>query len=55
MKRNMLGKTGIAVSELSYGTLSFSRHQANLTEKEGGRCVKSAFDLGINLPAKPMR
>jgi aryl-alcohol dehydrogenase-like predicted oxidoreductase len=48
MRKNRLGSTGIDLSELSYGTLSFSRHQANLTEKEGGRCVKSAFALGVN-------
>ncbi len=48
MKRNILGNTGIEVSELSFGTLTFTRMQANLTLREGGRLVKKAFDLGIN-------
>ena len=48
MKRNVLGNTGIEVSELSYGTLIFAEMQANLTLKEGGRSVKKALDSGIN-------
>ena len=48
MKRNMLGNTGIEVSELSFGTLTFGEHQGNLTAKDGGLVVKKALELGIN-------
>ena len=47
MKQNLLGKTGIQVSELSLGTLTFSKNQGALTVEEGARVVKKAIDLGI--------
>ena len=47
MKQNLLGKTGIRVSALSLGTLTFSKNQGALTVEEGARVVKKAFDLGI--------
>ncbi len=48
MKKNVLGNTGIEVSELSFGTLILGKIQADLTEEEGGQTVKRAFDLGVN-------
>jgi len=48
MKKNVLGNTGIEVSELSFGTLILGKIQADLTVKEGGQTVKKAFELGIN-------
>ena len=48
MKQNLLGKTGIRVSELSLGTLIFSKMQAALTVEEGAQVVKKAIDSGIN-------
>lgn len=48
MRRNILGNTGIEVSELSHGTLIIGKNQANLTAEEGGRSVRRAFELGIN-------
>lgn len=48
MKQNRLGNTHIRVSELSFGTLIFTKRQANLTIEEGARVVKEGFDLGIN-------
>ncbi|MEI9479135.1 MAG: aldo/keto reductase [Deltaproteobacteria bacterium] len=47
MKQNLLGKTGIRVSELALGTLTFSKNQAALTVEDGARVVKKAFDSGI--------
>ena len=47
MKQNLLGKTGILVSALSLGTLTFSKNQGALTVEEGARVVKKAFDTGI--------
>ena len=48
MKQNLLGNTGIRVSELSLGTLIFSKMQAALTVGEGANVVKKGVDLGIN-------
>ncbi len=48
MKKNMLGNTGIEVSELSFGTLILGKVQANLTAEEGSRSVRKALELGIN-------
>ncbi len=48
MKQNRLGRTGIRVSELSMGTLIFSKNQAALSPEEGGRVMRKAFDSGIN-------
>ncbi|MFB3884490.1 MAG: aldo/keto reductase [Thermodesulfobacteriota bacterium] len=49
MKQNRLGRTGIEVSELSFGTLTFSKHHANVTIEAGARTVKKGLELGINL------
>ncbi len=48
MKQKRLGHTGIRVSELSMGTLIFSKNQAALSPEEGARVVRKAFDSGIN-------
>ncbi len=48
MKRNELGRTGLHVSELSFGTLIFSRLQAGISIDEGGQVIRKALDLGIN-------
>jgi len=47
MKQNPLGDTGIRVSELSLGTLVFSKMQGALTVEEGARVVRKSIDLGI--------
>ncbi len=49
MKQNRLGQTGIQVSELSFGTLIFSKHHANIAIETGAQAVKKGVDLGINL------
>ncbi len=48
MKRLLLGKTEIEVSELSFGTLILGRIQAGLTPEEGAPTVKKAVEMGIN-------
>lgn len=48
MKQKRLGHTGIRVSELSMGTLIFSKNQAALSPEEGARVMRKAFDSGIN-------
>jgi len=47
MKQNLLGKTGIRVSELSLGTLIFSKMQGALSVEEGARVVRKAIESGI--------
>lgn len=49
MEYKELGKTGIEVSELSFGTLILGWLQAGLTPKEGAPAIEKALDLGINL------
>jgi len=48
VKKVLLGKTGIEVSELSFGTLILGRIQAGLTPEEGAPTVKKAVEMGIN-------
>ncbi|MBW1708839.1 MAG: aldo/keto reductase [Deltaproteobacteria bacterium] len=48
MKQVLLGKTGIQVSELSFGSLILGRLQADLTEEEAAPAVAKAVELGIN-------
>ena len=48
MKQNLLGNTGIRVSELGYGTLILGNLQADLTVEEGARVLKKGIELGIN-------
>ena len=48
MEYRKLGKTGIEVSELSFGTLILGWLQAGLTPEEGMPAIEKALDLGIN-------
>jgi len=48
MKSNPLGKTGITVSELCFGTLTFSPWQADLPPERAGELLAYAFEKGIN-------
>lgn len=47
MKYNPLGKTGIVVSELAFGTLVMGPLQANIEVSQGQRLLEYAFDRGI--------
>jgi predicted aldo/keto reductase-like oxidoreductase len=48
MKRNELGRTGLHVSELSFGTLILSRLQAGVTIEKGAQVIKKALEIGVN-------
>jgi len=48
MKKVKLGKTGIEVTELCFGTLTFSRLQADVPPAEGGAAMARALDLGVD-------
>lgn len=43
-----LGKTGIKVSKIAFGSLTMGPLQRNLTTVEGASLIKYAFDQGIN-------
>ena len=49
MKRNLLGQTGIEVSELSMGTLTLGKNQANLSPEGSVEIFMKAIERGINL------
>lgn len=44
----MLGKTGIRVSRLCFGSLTIGPLQANLPVEEGAGLIASALELGVN-------
>ncbi len=49
LERRSLGKTGIEVSNLCFGSLTMTPFQANLPiEEGGGKLIKYAYDRGIN-------
>ena len=48
MDRRALGKTGIMVSRLCYGTLTMSPSQAGLSPEEGGELIAYAAAAGVN-------
>ena len=48
MERRRLGNSGIEVSRLCYGTLSFVGAQADLSPEEGGDLLLYAFSKGID-------
>ena len=48
INRNILGKTGMEVSELCFGTLPMGPLQADIPLKEGIQLLLSAMDSGIN-------
>lgn len=49
MKYRVLGKSGLNVSMLAFGTLSISPLQAGLSAREGAAVIRSALELGVNL------
>jgi len=48
LRKVTIGKTGIQVSELCYGTLTLGTLQANLSPEDGGRAIRKALELGVN-------
>ncbi|MHB8157128.1 MAG: aldo/keto reductase [Desulfocucumaceae bacterium] len=48
MEYNMLGRTGIKVSRLCFGSLTVGPLQANLPVREGARVISCALDAGVN-------
>jgi predicted aldo/keto reductase-like oxidoreductase len=48
LQKVILGKSGIEVTELCFGTLILGHLQANLTPDEGAKAVRRALELGIN-------
>lgn len=48
MKRRVLGRTGLSVSELCFGTLPMGPLQADLPVEEGARVLAHALELGVN-------
>lgn len=49
MQQMILGRTGISVSRLVYGTLPMGPLQAGLTPEEGGRLIRHALEIGVNI------
>jgi len=49
MKKVMLGNTGMRISPLVFGTLPLGPLQAGLSPREGGRLIRHALELGVNL------
>lgn len=54
MEYRVLGKTGIRVSRLCFGTLTLGPLQSDLTLKEGVRLLETALDLGVNFLIQPI-
>lgn len=48
MERRLLGKTGLAVSRLCFGTLTLGPLQANLPPQRAGELIAYAYARGIN-------
>ena len=48
MKKNILGKTGIEVTQVGFGVLPMGPHQRNLSTEEGARILTYALERGIN-------
>ena len=48
LKKVKLGRTGIHVTELCFGTLVLGKMQADLSPEEGAKAVRRAAELGIN-------
>lgn len=48
MKKNILGKTGIEVTEVGFGVLPVGASQLNLPIAEGGALLRYALERGIN-------
>lgn len=48
LERRRLGRTGLELSRLCFGTLTLSPLQRNLPPKEGAALLRHAFDRGVN-------
>lgn len=48
MEMTKLGRSGIEVSRLCFGSLTMTPFQANLSEEEGAYLIRYAFEKGIN-------
>ena len=48
MQYTVLGRTGITVSRLCFGTLTMAPMQQNLTPEEGARLLIYAYEKGVN-------
>ncbi|MCR3921855.1 MAG: aldo/keto reductase [Firmicutes bacterium] len=48
MEYRILGKTGIRVSRLCFGTLTLGPLQSNLALEDGARLLEIAFEAGVN-------
>jgi len=48
LQRRTLGKSGISVSELAFGTLPMGPMQANLAPEDGAKAIVRAMELGVN-------
>ena len=48
MEKRLLGKSGLSVSRLAFGSLTVGPLQANLPIEEGARVIAYAFDRGVN-------
>ena len=48
LKHMVLGKSGLDVTELCFGTLILGHLQANLPPGEGAIAVRRALELGVN-------
>lgn len=49
MKRVNLGKSGLSIHPLVFGTLPLGPLQAGLEVREGARLIRTALDAGVNL------
>ncbi len=49
MKKVSLGKTGMRINRLVFGTLPLGPLQAGLSPEEGGRLIRHALESGVNL------
>lgn len=48
LQRRILGRSGISVSELAFGTLPMGPMQANLPPEDGAKAIVQALELGVN-------
>ena len=48
MEKTILGRSGIEVSRLCFGSLTMTPFQANLSEEKGAYLIQHAFEKGIN-------
>lgn len=48
MKKNILGKTGLAVTPVGFGVLTVGKTQLNLSTENGASVLKYALERGIN-------